>query len=129
MKKIVVFSALAMFAGACFFLEGRQAPSGDFGAFTNHQDIGTTPKAGTAEYDARTKEYRVTGGGANIWGKVDAFQFLYTKLSGDVTLTADVHFVGEGVEHHRKAALMVRQSLEPDAPYADIALHGDGLTS
>ncbi len=30
---------------------------------------------------------------------------------------------------HRKAALMIRQSLEPDAAYADVALHGDGLTS
>jgi TolB protein len=24
---------------------------------------------------------------------------------------------------------MIRQGLEPDAPYADVALHGDGLTS
>ncbi len=129
MKKAIAFSALAMIAGACFLINARQAPGGTLGAFTDHQDIGATPKAGTAEFGAGTKEYRVTGGGANIWGKVDAFQFLYTKVSGDVTLTADVHFVGEGVEHHRKAALMIRQSLEPDAPYADVALHGDGLTS
>ena len=30
---------------------------------------------------------------------------------------------------HRKAALMVRQSLDPDSAYADVAVHGDGLTS
>jgi hypothetical protein len=30
---------------------------------------------------------------------------------------------------HRKAALMIRQSLDPGAAYADVALHGDGLTS
>ncbi|MDQ2840751.1 MAG: hypothetical protein M3Y72_06880 [Acidobacteriota bacterium] len=129
MNKIIASSALVMFAGACFLTQGRQAANGHFGAFADHKDIGATPKAGTVEYDAATKEYRVTGGGANIWGKMDAFQFLYAKLSGDVTLTADVHFVGEGVEHHRKAALMIRQSLEPDAPYVDVALHGDGLTS
>ncbi len=29
-----------------------------------------------------------------IWAKADAFQFVYTKLTGDVTITADVHFVG-----------------------------------
>ncbi len=97
--------------------------------FQGHQDIGTNPKAGSAEYDPTTKEYRVTGGGANIWGTVDAFQFVYTKLSGDVTLAADVRFVGQGVEHHRKAALMIRQSVDPDSPYADVALHGDGLRS
>lgn len=94
MKKTITFSALVMFACACFFTQGRQAPSGNPGAFTDHQDIGATPKPGTAEYDPATKEFRITGGGANIWGKIDAFQFLYTKLSGDVTLTADVHFVG-----------------------------------
>jgi Tol biopolymer transport system component len=128
MKKSAL-SALACFTATCFIGQGRQAANENFGLFQSHQDIGTTPKAGTAEYNPGTKEYRVTGGGANIWGKVDAFQFLYTKLSGDVTLTADVRFVGEGVEHHRKAALMIRQSLDPDAPYADVALHGDGLTS
>ena len=71
----------------------------------------------------------MTGSGANIWAKVDAFHFLYTKLSGDLTFTADVHFEGNGVEHHRKAALMIRQSLDLDSPYAEVALHGDGLTS
>jgi Tol biopolymer transport system component len=129
MKKSIAFSALLLSAGACLVVQGKQSASGSFGLFTDHQDIGTTPKAGTTEYDPATREYRVTGSGANIWGKVDALQFVYTKLSGDVTLTADVHFVGEGVEHHRKAVLMIRQSLEPGAPYADVALHGDGLTS
>jgi len=129
MNKLIAFSAPVLFAGASLLTHGKQSASSNLGAFADHKDIGTTPKAGTAEYDPATKEYRVTGGGANIWGKADAFQFVYTKVSGDVTLTADVKFVGEGVEHHRKAALMIRQSLEPDAPYADVALHGDGLTS
>ena len=30
---------------------------------------------------------------------------------------------------HRKAVLMIRQSLDADSPYADVALHGEGLTS
>jgi TolB protein len=69
------------------------------------------------------------GGGANMWLKTDAFQFVYRELSGDVTIAADLRFLGEGVEAHRKAALMIRQSLEPDSVYADVAVHGDGLTS
>src|SRR5208337_1282881 len=48
---------------------------------------------------------------------------------GDVSLAADISFVGNGGNEHRKAALMIRQSLDPDSAYADVALHGDGLTS
>jgi hypothetical protein len=44
-------------------------------------------------------------------------------------LTADIRFQGQGVEAHRKAALMIRQTLAPDSPYADAAVHGNGLTS
>jgi TolB protein len=129
MKKAVAFCAFTCFAGVAFLGQANQTGTPRTGLFQDHKDIGVTPKTGNAEFDPATKEYRVTGGGANIWGKVDAFQFLYTTLSGDFTLTADVHFVGQGVEHHRKAALMIRQSLDPDAVYADVALHGDGLTS
>jgi TolB protein len=103
--------------------------AGAVGIFDNNSDIGITPKAGKTEFAAGAKEYRVTGAGANVWGKVDAFQFVWKKVTGDVTLTADVQFVGTGAVLHRKAMLMIRQSLEPDAPYADAALHGDGLTS
>ena len=44
-------------------------------------------------------------------------------------VTADVKFVGTGAVDHRKAVLMIRQNLDRDAAYADVALHGDGLTS
>src|SRR5690242_6202213 len=50
-------------------------------------------------------------------------------MSGDVTLTADIAFLGKGVNEHRKAVLMMRHSLDADSPYADAALHGSGLTS
>jgi len=97
--------------------------------FESHSDVGDTPKKGSVEYDSTSGEFRITGGGANMWEATDAFQFVWKKLSGDVTLTADVRFIGKGAEDHRKAALIIRQSLEPDAPYADVARHGDGLTS
>lgn len=99
------------------------------GLFDGQGDVGETPKAGSVEYNAATREYRVTGGGANVWAAKDAFYFVWKQLSGDVTLTADVHFEGAGALPHRKAMLMVRQSLDADAPYADAALHGAGLTS
>jgi hypothetical protein len=55
----------------------------------------------------------VTGGGANLWAKADEFHFVWRRLTG-----------GGG---HRKIGLMNRQSLEPDAPYVDAMVHGDGL--
>jgi hypothetical protein len=64
-----------------------------------------------------------------MWLTTDAFQFVWKKVSGDATLTADISFIGAGVNPHRKAVLMVRQSLDADSAYADVALHGSGLTS
>jgi hypothetical protein len=46
-----------------------------------------------------------------------------------VTLSADIAFEGTGGDPHRKACLLIRQSLDADSAYADAALHGDGLTS
>src|SRR5882724_9739193 len=99
------------------------------GAFDDHADTGITPRAGAAQFDAATSEYRVSGGGANIWAAVDAFHYVWKRVSGDITFTADIRFLGTGAVAHRKAALMIRQSLDPGAAYADVVVHGDGLTS
>jgi len=99
------------------------------GVFDGHGDVGVTPKAGAAEHDRASGEYRVTGSGANIWGPRDAMHFVWKRVTGDLTLSADVKLVGSGVNAHRKVVLMVRQDLSPDSAYADIAVHGDGLTS
>ncbi len=106
-----------------------QEASSPLGIFEAHADVGITPKPGAATYDPSTSEYRITGGGANMWAGVDAFHFVWKKIDGDFDLSALVTFVGKGVEDHRKAALVVRQSLDPNATYADVALHGDGLTA
>jgi regulation of enolase protein 1 (concanavalin A-like superfamily) len=99
------------------------------GIFERDADVGDTPKTGAIEFNADTGNYRVTGGGDNIWARVDAFHFAWRQISGDVVVTADVKFVGTGAVDHRKAVLMIRQNLDRDAAYADVALHGDGLTS
>jgi TolB protein len=99
------------------------------GLFEEQGDVGDTSKKGSVEYNASAGEYRITGGGANIWAAADAFYFVWKRMSGDMTVTADVHFDGASAVMHRKAVLMIRQGVAPDAPYADAALHGDGLTS
>ena len=120
------FKLVALLLGTAFIASAQDV---SLGLFESHSDVGETPKKGSAEYNPSTGEYRITGGGANMWESTDAFHFLWKRLSGDVTLTADVHFIGAGAVDHRKAALIVRQSFEPDAVYADVARHGDGLTS
>ena len=47
-------------------------------------------------------------------------------MSGNFTVTATMRFLGEGAEH-RKAGIMVRQSLDTDATYADVVVHGNGM--
>lgn len=99
------------------------------GAFEASSDVGRVERKGAATFDAAKGEYRLTGSGANIWGTVDAFHFLYKQTQGDLELSAEISWDGEGKNAHRKAGLMVRQDLEPDSPYADAVVHGDGLIS
>jgi len=123
--------ALAFLLLCCsmFSQTSAPAPSGSLGVFEDHADVGITPRKGSLIYDSGSGEYRITGGGHNLWERTDAFQFVWKRLSGNVSITADVHFIGVGAEDHRKALLMLRQNLDADSAYADVALHGDGLTS
>lgn len=99
------------------------------GPFDGHGDIGDVGLVGSARYDADRGSWRVTGSGENMWGRTDAFHYVWKRVSGDVALAADVELVGSGGHEHRKAGVLLRQSLDPDAPYADVVVHGDGLTA
>ena len=99
------------------------------GLFSNHTDVGTVLHAGSVDYNPSTHTYSVGGSGENMWFATDDFQFVWTKMSGDVTLSARLAILDKDGDPHRKAVLMIRQSLDSDAAYADAALHGDGLTS
>lgn len=99
------------------------------GIFESHGDVGTVLHPGSVEYDAGKKTYTVSGSGENMWSRVDAFQFAWKKMTGDVSLNADISFLTKTGNEHKKAVLMVRQSLDADSVYADVALHASGLTS
>jgi TolB protein len=99
------------------------------GIFENQSEIGAPLRHGSVEHNPERGTYTVTGGGENMWFTNDAFHFVWKKASGDVTLAADLAFPEPGGNAHRKACVLVRQSLEPDSAYADAVVHGDGLTS
>src|ERR1700733_14989554 len=90
-----------------------QEPSSSVGIFEGHGDVGAVNHPGTSEYNSSKQSYTLTGSGENVWFSSDNFQFAWKKLSTDASLTADVSFVGQGGNAHRKAVLMMRQSLDP----------------
>ena len=105
------------------------AESHPIGIFTDHQDVGTVLHPGSAVYDAARQTYTISGSGENMWFGVDDFHYVWKKVSGDVVLTAGIAFLGTGGNPHRKAVLMIRQTLDGNSPGVDIAVHGVGLTS
>ncbi len=103
-----------------------QSPAGNnLGPFSNSTDIGAT-RPGATLYDPATASFRVTGGGADLWGAADQFHLTWVKLSGDAALSADIHFAPGTADPTAKAILIFRQSLDPASPYADAAIHADG---
>jgi Tol biopolymer transport system component len=113
-----------LWAGSLLNFSLCAAAEGDFGPGV---DVGKVEPPGSTQVLADKAGYRITGSGHNIWNKDDAFHFAARKLSGDLLFRVDVEWEGVGKAKHRKACAMVRQSLDADAPYADVAVHGDGL--
>ena len=54
----------------------------NLGIFTNEGSVGKTPPGCMARYDPAKDEYRITGGGANMWNSVDAFYFAWKHAGG-----------------------------------------------
>ncbi|MDB5290047.1 MAG: hypothetical protein JWL69_1288 [Phycisphaerales bacterium] len=122
--------------GAWPIHNAHAADATPIGVFTDHADIGKPSSigGGSVEYDANAKVYTVTGGGENMWAAADHFHYVYKKVSGDISIAATIDFVGTSPsagapDPHRKACLVIRQTLDSDAVYADAAAHGNGLTS
>jgi len=100
------------------------AQSGKLGIFADSGDVGGPAIKGSSEFS--DGQYRITGSGINIWAKQDQFQYVWREIAGNFTVTAAMRFLGHGNEH-RKAGIMVRQSLDTDATYADVVIHGNGM--
>ena len=99
------------------------------GMFENHQDIGVVEIPGSISYNAEDQEYLIESSGENMWFDQDNFHYLWRSIQGDFIVRAKIRFIGEGVNPHRKLGWIVRNSLNPDAPHVNAAIHGDGLTS
>jgi hypothetical protein len=97
------------------------------GVFQGQSDIGAAVVPGNASYDSNTKQYTINSAGYNIWYSRDEFRYLWKKISGDVSLAADVTFPYPKGYGDRKAVLVLRQSLDDDSREAMIGEHGVGM--
>jgi len=62
------------------------------GIFEGQSDIGAALVPGSASYDSATRQYTIHSAGYNIWYQRDEFRLLWKKMSGDISLAADVSF-------------------------------------
>lgn len=97
------------------------------GIFEGQSDIGSTLVPGSASYDAKSKQYTIESAGYNVWYTRDEFRYLWTKMSGDVSLAADIAYPDAKGFGDRKAVLVIRQDLDDDSKEAIVALHGLGM--
>ena len=97
------------------------------GVFQGQSDIGGAVVPGSASYDPGTKQYTINSAGYNIWYSRDEFRFLWKKMSGDVSVAADVTFPDPKGYGDRKVVLVIRQNLEDDSKEAMIGEHGVGM--
>ena len=97
------------------------------GIFEGQSDIGAALIPGSSSYNAENNRYTITSAGYNIWYVRDEFRYLWKKMSGDVSLAADISFPDTSGFGDRKAVLVIRQSLDDDSKEAIVALHGAGM--
>jgi hypothetical protein len=97
------------------------------GVFDGQSDVGGPALPGSASYDAATKKYTINSAGYNIWYSRDEFRYLWKKMSGDVSLAADIAYPDPNGYGDRKAVLVIRQSLDDDSSEVMVALHGAGM--
>jgi len=97
------------------------------GIYEGQSEIGSALVAGSAYYNATTKQYTINSAGYNIWYTRDEFRFLWRKMSGDISLAADIRYPDAEGFADRKAVLVIRQDLDDDSREALVALHGLGM--
>jgi endonuclease/exonuclease/phosphatase family metal-dependent hydrolase len=79
------------------------------------RDIGDVSVEGRAS--AVSGRFTVSGAGADIWDRADAFRFVYRTLTGDGSIVARVTAL-DHVDRWSKAGVMIRETLDPRSRHA-----------
>jgi regulation of enolase protein 1 (concanavalin A-like superfamily) len=83
-------------------------------------DIGSVGKAGGVTVTG-AGAFSVSGGGADVWGAADAFNFVYQPLVGDGTIVARV-VSQQNTNGWAKSGVMIRESLASSSRFAIAAM-------
>ncbi len=97
------------------------------GIFDGQSDVGGALVPGSSSYNQATRQYSIVSAGYNVWYQRDEFRYLWKKMSGDVSLAADINFPDTAGYDDRKAFVLIRQSLDDDSKEVVVAIHGGGL--
>jgi hypothetical protein len=97
------------------------------GIFDGQTDVGSAILPGNASYDSATKQYTIQSAGYNVWYQRDEFQYLWKKLSGDISLAGTVSFPEAKGFGDRKVVFIIRKDLDDDSIEVMTARHGAGL--
>lgn len=97
------------------------------GIFKGQSDVGSPLMPGSSSYNKATGQYTLNSAGYNIWYNRDEFRFVWKKMSGDVSLAANISFPDAAGYSDRKVVLIVRQNLDDNSKQAMAGLHGGGL--
>jgi len=104
MKTVVFVSSCLLISSLLLYNCVREK----IGLFENSTDIGSIKLGGSVTFNSSKQQYRITGSGSNMWDTIDAFYFVWRKVSGNLKLSTNVTWIGKGKHDHRKAGLMIR---------------------
>ena len=88
-----------------------------------NQDIGDVGVTGSATFS--NGAFTVAGGGLDIWGTADAFQYVSHPMAGDGEIVAQVTAL-QNTHVNAKAGVMLRGSLDASAPHVMLNTGVDG---
>jgi hypothetical protein len=111
---------------------GDSAPSNTASARTlsryTSEDVGSSTPAGSSTVVNEGSDYDVSGGGADISGTSDQFQFLYRQVSNDFDYKVQItsFTASGGINSTAKAGIMARLTLDGTSPDVMMAITPTG---
>lgn len=91
-------------------------------------DIGSPGVPGSASYDRPSDTYTISGGGSDIWGTADQFNFSSTTMTGDGSVATFVNSI-TNTNSWAKAGVMIRNDSSAGSAFAAVLVSpSNGIT-
>lgn len=104
----------------CEMLEPRRLLTGASPSLAD-ADVGSPAVGGSASFNAPSATWTVRGGGSDIWGSSDQFNFASRALAGNGSVVAQVNSVSNS-SAWAKAGVMLRDGSAANASFADVVV-------